>query len=288
VTLLALAFACRETYHLRAGSLETVPLLLLSALLLPLFPLHGLYVASLTRAPRTLAPVLSIVLPAVALFLIPKMPQELLPAVGVLAAFGALWGSMKALVQDRVSHLLAYAGLALYSVLWWHIAKIGKVTPHAIAYAAAVSLVICGLALAWNRLRVRYGDLDLNRIGGLFKPMPHFSLCVALLIMAGVGLPPFGLFFGYVGILLSPSTGMSFGLFAIVAAWFAASWYLFKLMQRLLFGPCRTDLRYEDIGPAEIAAFVVVIGLLVVPGSIPQQWLGPGFTEVTWINGGSR
>ncbi len=214
----------------------------------------------------------------------PKIPPELLPAVSTLAAFGALWGSIKALVQVRVLHLLSYAGLALYSVLWWHLAQAGKLTPPAMLYAWAATLAVGGLVLGWDRIRVRHGDLDLNRIGGLLKPMPRFALCMALLVMAAAGLPPFGLFFGYLGILLSPSTGMSFGygLFAIVAAWFAASWYLFKLMQRLLFGKHRTDLRYEDLRPVEIAAFAVVILLLVVPVSMPQNWLDARDPAVTW------
>jgi NADH:ubiquinone oxidoreductase subunit 4 (subunit M) len=90
-----------------------------------------------------------------------------------------------------------------------------------------------------------------------------------------VGLPPFSPFYGYLGILLSPSSGVSFGfgLLAVIAAWFAASWYLFKLMQRLLFGAHREDLRYEDLRPMEIAAFAVVVLLLLVPVSIPQDWL---------------
>jgi NADH-quinone oxidoreductase subunit M len=178
-------------------------------------------------------------------------------------------------MQVRVLHLLSYAGVALYSVLWWHLAQAGKLTPPAILYAWAVTLVIGGLVLGWDRIRIRHGDLDLNHIGGLLKPMPRFALCMVLLVMAAVGLPPFGLFFGYLGIMLSPSTAMSFGfgLLAIIAAWFAASWYLFKLMQQLLFGRHREDLRYEDLRPAEIAAFAVVIFLLVVPVTMPQHWL---------------
>jgi len=217
---------------------------------------------------------LAVLLPAIGFFLMPNIPAELLPAVGTLAAFGALWGSLKALMQVRVSHLLSYAGLALYSVLWWHLAQAGKLTPPAMLYAWAVTLTVGGMVLGWDRIRFRHGDLDLNHIGGLLKPMPRFALCMALLIMAAVGLPPFGLFFGYMGILLSPTTGTSFGpgLLAIIAAWFAASWYLFKFMERLLFGTHREDLRYEDLRPAEIAAFAVVILLLVIPVTMPQQW----------------
>ncbi len=287
VATFALAFSWIQTPSLPGASVQDLALLALAALLLPLFPLHGLYVAALTRAPRLLGVALAIILPVAGIFLVPNIPRELLPAISTLAAFGALWGSVKALIQLRVLHLLAYAGLALYSVLWWHLAQTNAVTTASMLYAFQVSLVIGALALAWNFLRVRYGDLDLNQLGGLFRPMPRFALCLALLVMAAAGLPPFGLFFSYLGILLSPTSVMSFGLIAIIAAWFAASWYMFKLMQGLLFGPHRNDIRYEDLRAPEIAAIVIVIAFLLIPGNIPQNWLQEHPGKVSMTKGGA-
>ena len=109
--------------------------------------------------------------------------------------------------------------------------------------------------------------------------MPKFALCLALLVMAAVGLPPFGLFFGYVGLLLSSPT-MSAGMIIILLTWFGLSWYLFKLMQRLLFGPHRADLRYDDLRPAEIAAIAIILVLLVLLSVVPHGWLGAEVNEV--------
>jgi NADH-quinone oxidoreductase subunit M len=53
-------------------------------------------------------------------------------------------------------------------------------------------------------------------------------------------------------------------------AWFTASWYFYKLMQRVLFGPHRQDLPYEDLGPAEIAPLVIVLLLLLALGVAPH------------------
>ena len=286
VAVLGLAIVFGQTAELSGVSPKTIVLLLLSALLIPLFPFHGVYVAALTRAPRELTVALCVLFPVLGVCALswgaPEIPKGFLPAVSVLAAVGALWGSIKALLQVRVSSLLSYGGLVLYSILWWHFAQVGKITPQALLYAWTVTLVWGGLLLAWDRVRVRYGDLDLNQIGGLFQPMPRFALCTGLLVMAAVGLPPFGLFFGYLGILLSPSTGISYGLFAILAAWFTSCWYLFQMMRQLLFGPHRRDLRYEDLRPVEIAVFVFVIVLLVISGGIPQDWLSSAIIELTW------
>ncbi len=286
VALTALGLAWKTIPEIPPASMESAPLIMASALFLPLFPLHLLYITALTRTPRTLTIALAILLPVAGLFMVPEIPLALRPAVGTLAAIGALWGAVKALAQIDVARLLAFGGFSLYSVLWWHLSQVGKVDSLALSYAAGVTLAIGGLTLAWSMIRARFGDLDLHHIGGLFSPMPRFALCTALLVMAAAGLPPFGLFFSYLKILLNPSTTMSLGLVAIIATWFAASWYLFKLMQRLLFGPHRPDLRYEDLRPAEVTSFVVVLALLVVLGGVPQNWLEIAVSEETRMIGG--
>ena len=100
-------------------------------------------------------------------------------------------------------------------------------------------------------------------------------------------MPPFSLFFGYLAMLFSPSMTMSTGLVVVIAAWFAASWFMFDLMRRLLFGPHRTDLRYEDLGPAEVGAFAVVIALLILLGGVPEEWLEAGVTMLALARGGA-
>lgn len=199
--------------------------------------------------------------------------QGFLPAISALAIIGAIWGSLKALLQVRVFWLLIYGLLAQYSILLWHFAQAGGViSAGAESYGLAVTLTWAGLFFAWDRIRVRYGDLDLNQIGGLFQTMPRFALFMSLLIMAAVGLPPFGLSFAYLGILLSPASDIATTVL-IITTWFLACWYLYRLMQQLLFGAPRQDIYYDDLRPHEIIVFIVIIVLLLVPGTIPQDWL---------------
>ncbi|MHB8481475.1 MAG: proton-conducting transporter transmembrane domain-containing protein [Nitrospiria bacterium] len=250
-----------------------VALFVVAALMLPLFPLHGVYVAALTRLPGYWPVCLAVLLPAAGLYgltgLLPGMPAEYLRGVNALALFGALYGSFKSLAQVRVSHLLAYAGLAFFSILWWYLAVTGISTPQAAVYTGAVTLVIGGLLLAWHCVQARYGDLDLNQIGGLARPMPRFATLLALLVMAAVGLPPFGLFSGYMAMLFHPSITLSWDMIVILLTWLVASWYLFRLMQRLLFGPHRSDILYEDLRPAEAAPLLIVLFILLALGIMP-------------------
>jgi NADH-quinone oxidoreductase subunit L len=268
---------------IRAGGvpIRGLALTLLAALLLPLFPFHGVYVAALTRLRGYQAVLLSLVMPIVGfcglVYLVPELPLGLRGAIRLLALIGSVYASVKALTQARVKYLLTYAGLALYSLLWWHLALAGAAKPHAAVYAGSVALVTSGLHHALLRLQARYGpgtaELTLDRVGGLARSMPRFAVLVALLIMAAVGLPPFGVFSGFMTMLLHGSvvltSSIAVDLAVVVAVWFAASFYLVRLMHRLLFNPPRAGVLYSDLQAPEVASLVAVLTILVGLGFAP-------------------
>ena len=269
----------------RDMSIANVVIFFALALMLPLFPFHGVYVAALSRLPGILPVFPAFILPAAGLYgamvLLPKMSVIMLKGVSVLALCGAVYGSLKALIQYKVTHTTGYMGVALYSILWWYLANTGTYTPQAVAYAGAVSLAISGMFFAWHCVRVRYGDMSLDVIGGLAQPMPRFGILLSLLVMAAVGLPPFGLFSGYMEMLFHPSITISWDLFIILLSWLAVSWYLFRLMLRLLFGLHRSDILYEDLRFTEAAFLVIVILVLGVQGITPY-----GFCKSLTLNDG--
>ena len=252
-----------------------IVLVLMVGLLLPLFPLHGVYVAALTRAPAHLAVVVAVLLPSFGLYglsnLVPKLSVESLSFVSVLAVFGSLYGSLKALAAVRGPQLLAYAGMAFFSALWWHFAGDGTMSIQAVAYGIAAILIIAALLFAWHRAERSCGDLTLDRMHGLARPMPRFATMVSLLVMAAAGLPPFGLFSTLVAMLLARVDAVSWDLIAILISWFFASWYLFRMMQRLLFGPSRSDFHYQDLRPGELAGLAFLAVILLLLGAAPDS-----------------
>ena len=103
--------------------------------------------------------------------------------------------------------------------------------------------------------------------------MPRFATVLSLLVMAAAGLFPFGLFSAYVAMWLQAPITVSWELMVILFTWFLASWYLFRMMQRLLFGQHRPDVPYEDLRTNEVAGYALLLLILIALGAVPLQWL---------------
>lgn len=266
---------CLVTALVTAPPVSASAFLAVCAMLLPLAPLHGGYVAALAGLPGNLPAFLACLLPVLGfqglLAVLPHLPGDLNAALPALGLVGAAYGAVKALAQPRVRALLAYANLSFFSILWWHVATTRTAPPQAVLYVGAVGLVTTGLLMSWYAIRARYGDMDLRAIRGLAHPMPRFAVLFTLLALAALGLPPFGVFAGFMGLLLAPGLPLSGGVFVVVLAWLAASWYFLDLLQRLLFGRHRPDLRYEDLRRTEFAALLAIVLILFVMSLAPAR-----------------
>jgi NADH-quinone oxidoreductase subunit M len=245
--------------------------------LIPLLPFHTGYLTALTRLPGNLPSFAAVLLPAVGLhFMVAMLPMVPITITGFISLFalaGALYGAIKALAQTRVRLMLAYGSFSFFSVLWWFAAASHIVTSRATVLIASISFATCGLLIAWQIIRTRYGDdVDPLSISGLASSMPSYGVMLSLLALAAMGLPPFGVFAGFMGLLLYFPIPSLLGLLIILSAWLAASWYIMSAVQRLLFGVKRSDIRYHDVVPGEWGALAVTILVLALLGLAPNDW----------------
>lgn len=251
--------------------------LITAAVLIPLLPFHTGYVTALTRLPGNLPSFSAFLLPAVGLHVMASVlqtvPTTVSGIVGLFALIGAWYGAVKALAQTRIRLMLAYASLSFFSILWWHAATSSLATSRTAVFVASIGLATCGLLIAWQIIRTRYGDdVDPSSISGLASSMPRYAVLLSLLALAAMGLPPFGVFAGLMGLLLHSPIPSLIGLMIMLAAWLAASWYLMSAVQQLLFGIRRSDLRYRDVVQQEWAALAITIVVLTVLGLAPIEW----------------
>lgn len=274
---------CAALSPVAAAPLSSVASVVASAVLLPLMPFHNGHLTALTRLPGNLPSFIVLLLPTIGLHglatVLPTVPDVVAWTVSLFALVGAFYGAVKALAQTRVRLLLAYASLSFFSMLWWFAAATRSATPRSALLVGTVGLATSGLLVAWQVVRTRYGDdVDPQAVSGLASGMPRYAVLLSLLALAAMGLPPFGVFAGFMGLLLTAPFPSSAGLIITLLAWLAASWYIMQMVQRLLFGLRRPELRYTDVLRTELAALLIVVLVLLALGLAPATFFAPDQT----------
>ena len=280
IGLFGLAVLCVGITALAGPPLSSIASLLTCTILLPLLPFHDGYLTALTRLPGCLPSFIVLLLPVIGLHelspVISTVPDVVAWTVSLFALGGALYGAIKALAQSRVRLLLAYGSLSFFSMLWWFVASSRTATPRAALFVVAIGLATSGLLIAWQAIRTRYGDdVDPQSISGLASVMPQYAVLLSLLALAAMGLPPFGVFAGFMGLLLTSPLLSSVGWCITLIAWLAASWYIMQMVQQLLFGVRRLDLRYSDVRHSELASLLILLLTLLALGLAPADMLAP-------------
>ncbi len=272
VGVLALAASSVAT-----GATAAVLRLIACAVLLPLFPFHTAFVGSVSSLPGTLPAFLVVLLPALGWHaltrIIAEVPASLVEMLTPLALCGSLYVAVRASVQVHLPRTLASIATILIALVWWHAGATGGTALEAGWFLSLVTLASSGLLLASHLLEVRYGSMSLDRLQGLARPMPRFATLVGLLLMAAMGLPVFGVFAGFLGLVATAASPGVVSMMAVLLIWLAVSLLMVSLLQRLLFREVPLNLVHRDLGPSEMVALVLIIGLLAAAGMVPPDFL---------------
>ncbi len=272
VGVLALAASAVMT-----GKTAAVVQLIVCAVLLPLFPFHTAFVGSLSSLPGTLPAFLVVLLPGLGWHglapIMADLPASLIETLVPLALCGSLYVAIRASVQIHLSRMLASITTILIALVWWHVGVAGTASLETGWYLYVVTLASSGLLLAAHLLDVRYGSMSLDTLRGLARPMPRLATLVGLLLMATMGLPVFGVFAAFLGMMATAPSPAAKSLMVVLLIWLVVSLLMVLLLQRLLFREAPPNLIHRDLSPSEIAALVLIVGLLAVAGLVPPDFL---------------
>ena len=184
---------------------------------------------------------------------------SLIPEVGhiiaTLGAFVAVFAASMALVHRDLKKIIAYstlsqlgymfvaAGLGAYWIALFHL----------MTHAFFKSLLFLG---AGNIMHAMDDELDIKKMGGLFRVMPYTAILMAVASLALCGVYPFAGFFSKDAILAAAFNGGNFYIwFTLFIGAGMTAFYSFRLIMLVFFG----DKVYKKLGfhPHETYPFVL-------------------------------
>ncbi|MDP8970148.1 MAG: NADH-quinone oxidoreductase subunit M [Actinomycetota bacterium] len=258
----------------------------------PLVPVHTWLPPAHVDAPAPASAILAGVLLKMGTYGFARVLISMLPetfarfafAIGVLAVVAIVYGALVALAQSNVKRLIAYTsvthmGYVILGLAAAGAAVTGQEAAQAIALTGATvemvahGLITGALFLISGSVLARGHTYEMDEYGGLAARAPALTGLTAIAAFASLGLPGLAGFVAefqvFAGSLSVYPWLAGTGLLGIVLT---AALFL-RMLQRLFLGPLPERwAAWADLGPVEVAALGVLLGLVVLIGVAPA-WL---------------
>jgi formate hydrogenlyase subunit 3/multisubunit Na+/H+ antiporter MnhD subunit len=193
-------------------------------------------------------------------------------ALGVLGSVAIVWGSVQALVQDRIKLLVAYSTVAQigYLFLVFPLARAGGdvltlALGGALVHVVSHGLAKAGLFLGAGSLITRFGHDRIADMAGAARALPLLTLGVSLAGVTMMGLPPSGGFAAkWLLVTAALASGQWWWAVVLVTGGLLAAAYMFRLIRILLAGadpqlqPARLPVGTEWV-PLALSATAVML-----------------------------
>ena len=223
------------------------------AVKVPMFPFHTWLPDAHTQAPTQGSVILAAVLLKlgtygfirIAIPMLPDAAREWAPYIGLLAVIGIIYGALGCLAQTDMKRLIAFSSVAHMGFVMLGISTLTSFGMNAAVFGMVAHGLITGmLFFVAGSVKDRYHTLEIARLGGLLKQVPHLAWILGFCVMASLGLPGLAGFWGEFPAILaaySPLSGLSevtFRVYMVIAAMgtVLAAAYLLWLFQRIAFG----------------------------------------------------
>ncbi len=214
-----------------------------------------------------------------------------LPLLTTLAVVGIIYGAFCAYSQDDVKKLIAYSSVSHLGLV---MVGMFSLTPAGLS-GSLFQMINHGLStgalfLLIGMIYERYHTRSLGEYGGMAARMPLFGVFMVFFCLSSAGLPGLNGFVGEVLCLMGVGEYEWQYHGTVVLTAFAATgivlgaWYLFTMMQRLLFGPVREPEGHGgDLKPREWLLLAPLAFFCVLLGVYPKPMLDASRPEVKMV-----
>jgi NADH-quinone oxidoreductase subunit M len=290
------SFAFAELY--RAELPLPVQLVLLAAFALsfaikvPIVPLHTWLPDAHVEAPTAGSVMLAGVLLKMGTYgfmklafpLFPDATRILAPVFGTLAVVSIVYGACLALVQTDIKKIIAYSSISHLGYVMLGLISLDLIgIQGAVVQMVSHGLVAGGLFLMVGMIYERCHTRDIAAYGGLAKVLPVYSVFLAVLTLAAIGLPTTSGFTGEFLVLLGAFRaawpqyveGVAYPLFlsaSAVAGVVLGALYMLWFAQRFLFGAAKAPhLPLFDLNLREKAILASIVVAVFALGLFPDE-----------------
>jgi len=267
------------------------------AVKVPMFPFHTWLPDAHTQAPTQGSVILAAILlklgtygfVRIAIPVLPEAAKAWAPYIGGLAVIGIIYGALGCLAQTDMKRLIAFSSVAHMGFVMLGISTLTSFGMTAAMFGMVAHGLITGmLFFVAGSVKERYHTLEIARLGGILKQMPHLGWILGFSCMASLGLPGLAGFWGEFPAILSaysPAEGLNetvFRVYMVIAALgtVLAAAYLLWLFQRVAFGEPKPefagdghghdDHAFRDVNKFEWFAWTPLLIAILVFGVVPN------------------
>ena len=267
------------------------------AVKVPMFPFHTWLPDAHTQAPTQGSVILAAILlklgtygfVRIAIPVLPEAAKAWAPYIGGLAVIGIIYGALGCLAQTDMKRLIAFSSVAHMGFVMLGISTLTSFGMTAAMFGMVAHGLITGmLFFVAGSVKERYHTLEIARLGGILKQMPHLGWILGFSCMASLGLPGLAGFWGEFPAILSaysPAAGLNetvFRVYMVIAALgtVLAAAYLLWLFQRVAFGEPKPefagdghghdDHALHDVNKFEWFAWTPLLIAILVFGVVPN------------------
>lgn len=215
-----------------------------------LFPFHGWQPSAYSHAESGTRPLITGVMgkiPALAMFRFMfviygtdfKYMKTILAVVGILSVCGMIYGSVFAMMQTDIRKILAYSSVAQIGYI-----SLGFAVGTPVALAGAFlhmlghAFMKGGLFFATGAVRYRFGTVNIDDFGRIYKKMPLTCGLFTLAALSMIGIPPAAGFFSKWYLALGAAEQHQWVyIAALVLSSLLNAVYFFRLLEKIFIQP---------------------------------------------------
>jgi NADH-quinone oxidoreductase subunit M len=299
VTTFAFADLYRAELPLDVQTILLAAFALAFAIKVPIVPFHTWLPDAHVEAPTAGSVILAGVLLKMGTYgfmklafpLFPDAARLYAPLFGTLAVVSIVYGACLALVQTDIKKIIAYSSISHLGYVMLGLVSLDLLgIQGAVVQMVSHGLVAGGLFLMVGMIYERCHTRELAAYGGIAKLLPVYSVFLAILTLAAIGLPTTSGFTGEFLALLGAFRaawplhlrGTDYPLMvsaSAVAGVVLGALYMLWFAQRFLFGPAKAPhLPLEDLNFREKSILAAIVVAVFAFGLFPNEPMGK--TEV--------